>query len=48
VLVVGRGLESAIHRIKGDKDEKSGNREGGNRGGGNREQGTGNRGSLSG
>jgi len=43
VLVVGRGLESAIHRIKADKDEKTGNR-----GGGNREQGTGNRGSLSG
>ena len=51
VLVVGRGLESAIHRIKGDKDggiRGGGNREGGNRGGGNREQGTGNRGSLSG
>jgi len=48
VLMVGRGLESAIHRIKGDKDEKSGNRGGGNREGGNREQGTGNRGPLSG
>lgn len=33
VLVIGRGVESALHRIKGDKDD------------GNRERGTGNSGS---
>lgn len=35
VLVVGRGVEGALHRIKGDKGE-------GNRESGNRERGTGN------
>ena len=41
VLVVGREIEGALHRIKGDKDA-------GNRDLGNREQGTGTRGPLSG
>ena len=35
VLVIGRGLESALHRIKGDRDH-------GNEDAGNRERGTGN------
>jgi len=43
VLVVGRPVEGALHRFKGE-----GNRDGGNREGGNREQGTGNRASRSG
>ena len=34
VLVVGRGIEGALHRIKGDSNDKTGNRE---RGTGNRE-----------
>jgi len=45
VLVVGRGIEGALHRIKGDT------RDGGNRGAGdegNRERGTGNSASRSG
>jgi len=27
VLVVGRGVEGALHRLKGDRDDKAGNRE---------------------
>jgi putative Mg2+ transporter-C (MgtC) family protein len=31
VLVVGREIEAALHRIKANRDEKAGNRDGGNR-----------------
>ena len=41
VLVVGREIEGAIHRMKGDKEPGSGKREAGDEG--NRDQGTGNR-----
>ena len=41
VLVVGRGIEGALHKIKRDPDEKTGNREPGT---GNREQGISRRG----
>jgi len=46
VLVVGREVEGALHRIKGNSKDGS-NRDKGNRDPGNREQGSGNRDPLS-